>query len=151
MHSFFLEDTCVDEGDFHGLELSFAVLQDILLALQAVVTRWRDAYGDQVSDMALHPDELEFHFKMAEDVLTISVMLRCCSNSALANCRMSFRAPSSGIFAVLRTISLHRASARCRWMNFRANSEHQFARKGSYASKTYMVKTNGALASSSQP
>jgi len=60
MHSFFLEDTGVDEGDFHVLKLGFAVLQDILLALQVVVTRRRDAYRDQVSDMALHPDELQF-------------------------------------------------------------------------------------------
>jgi hypothetical protein len=53
-----------------------------------------------------------------EEILTRSVTLRCCSNSVLANWRMSFRAPSSGMFAVLRTISRHRASARCRCMNY---------------------------------
>jgi hypothetical protein len=68
--------------------------------------------------VALRMNKLRLRRVDGDEILTRSVTLRCCSNSVLANCRMSFRAPSSGMFAVLRTISRHRASARWRCRNW---------------------------------
>jgi hypothetical protein len=116
MHSF-IEYTGIDESDFHGLKLSLAVLGIISVSTAAHSVWFMEAYRDEVSNVTLQDDELQSRCVAGQELLTRSVTLRCCSNSALANCRMSFRAPSSGMFAVLRTISRHKASARCRWMN----------------------------------
>jgi hypothetical protein len=106
-------------------------------------------YRDEVSDMALQQTKPNESSCNGDQIRTRSVTLRCCSNSNLANCRMSFRAPSSGMFAVLRTISLHRASARCRCINCETISSCIIRSKVNVG-EAYVVETNGTLSSGSQ-
>lgn len=77
-----------------------------------------------------------------------SVTERCWSNSERAKRRMSRRAPASGMLAVLRTMSRHRARARWRWMNCRTVSGRGAGPDASW--DRYVVQAHGSFSSCAQ-